>query len=85
MELRLFSVMPSGRTTRSGHKLKHKKFRLHVKNYGDCQMLKQGLQEPMKPPLLVILKTQMNISLSRNEDLFHYKDFQEGTVKNKDF
>jgi len=61
---RLFSVVPSNRTRGSGHKPKHKKFRLNMrKNFFPLRVTEPWNRLPrevMESPSLEILKTRLD-------------------------
>ena len=55
---RLFSMVPSDRTTGNKHKLKHKKFHLNMrKNFFPLRVTEHWTREVVDSPSLEILKT----------------------------
>jgi len=61
--VRLFSVMPSARTRGNGHKLKHRKLALNIRNHFFYCEGDRLLREVVESPSLEILKSRLDTVL----------------------
>jgi len=62
-----WSVVPSDRTRRNGHKLKHRRFRLNIRKYFFTVMMTEHwnrLPREVESPSLEILKSQLDMVLT---------------------